>query len=70
MNLLDVFHLYCRVWNNHTGTIIWFVLKSSLYDAYMRLCDHQFYFLILPARLLHSAQSFELKRNTIQILCW
>ena len=65
LNLSDVFLLYCRVWNNCTGIIIKFVLKSSLYDAYMRLCDYQFYWLISPARLIHSAQSFsfELKRN-------
>ena len=48
-----------------------FVLKSSLYDCYVRLCNYQFYLLISPAHLFHSAQifSFELKRNTIQILC-
>ena len=36
----------------------------------MRLCDYQFYFLIPPARLRHSAQSFsfELNRNTIRIM--
>ena len=28
-NLSDMFHLYCQVWNNRTGTIIWLVLKSS-----------------------------------------
>ena len=58
--------------NNCPCTIIWFVLKSSLYDIYMRLCDYQFYLLISPARLFHSAQSFsfKLKRNTIRILCW
>ena len=49
-----------------------YLLKSSLYDTYMRLRDYQFYLLILPARLLHSAQSFsfELKINTNQILYW
>ena len=47
------------------------VLKSSLYNAYMRLYDHHFYLLIPHAPLLHSVQSFsfELKRNTIGILC-
>ena len=42
---------------------------SSLFDAYMRLYDYQFYLLIPPAYLLHSAQSFsfELKRKTIRI---
>ena len=71
INLLDVFHLYCRAWNNHTGTTIYIELKSFLYDTYMRLCDYQFYLLIPPARLFHSAQSFsfELRRNTIRILC-
>ena len=67
INLLDVFHPYCRIWNNRTGTIIQFALKSSPHNAYMRLCHYQFYLLTLPARLLHSTQSFsfELKRNTI-----
>ena len=71
INLLDVFSPLLQVSNNRTGIIIYFVLKSSMYDVYIRLCNYQFYFLILPARLLHSAQlfSFELKRNTIRILC-
>ena len=43
INLLDVFLLYSWVWNNRTGIIIEFALKSSLYYGYMRLCDYQFY---------------------------
>ena len=45
--------------------------KPFLYDAYMRLCNYQFYLLIPPGRLLHSAQSFsfELNKNTIRIFC-
>ena len=42
------------------------LLKSSLYNAYMTL-----QLSVLPTRLFHYAQplSFELKRNTIRILC-
>ena len=42
------------------------LLKSFLYNAYMTLRLS-----VLPTRLFHSAQSFsfELKRNTIGILC-
>ena len=72
INLSDVFLLYCRVWINRTGVIISFVLKSSLYHVYMRGRNYQFYWLISPARLFHSAQSFtfELNRKTILVLCW
>ena len=68
-----VFHnTHSRVSNNRTVSIICFLLKSSLYNAHPRPFDYQFYFLIPPARLFHSAQTFslKLKRNTIQILCW
>ena len=29
-----------------------------MYDAYMRLCYYEFYWLVPPARLFHSAQLF------------
>ena len=67
INLSDVFHLYYSVRKNCTGTIIEFVLKSSLYNAYMRLCDCKFYSLIPPARLFHSAQSFSFE---LRWLAW
>ena len=48
------------------------LFRSSLYDAYMKLCNYQFYLVILHALLFHSALSFsfKLKGNTNWILCW
>ena len=46
INVSGVFLFFCLLWSNHTGIIIQFVLKSSLYDAFMILRDYQFYCLI------------------------
>ena len=66
INFSDEFLLYCRVWNNRACRHR-YLICSKIHPArcYMRLCDYQFYWLVPPARLCHSAQSlsFELKRN-------
>ena len=56
INLSYVFHTPSRVSNNRTVIIICFVLKSSIYNAYLRPRDYQLYFLTSSARLFYSAQ--------------
>ena len=60
-----MFHTHSRESNNRAVTIISFVLKSSLYDAYPRPWDYQFYFLIPAASLIHSVESFNHDLNRV-----